>query len=540
MRPPGDALPRSRPRAPAEDGGTLIEPPLTSVERLLAGNQRAWQACRRDIGGVPLPELVRQARGELLAVATAHTRAYRDIDVPPAEGRIVLAGHQPQMFHVGVWAKHFVLSDLARRHNATAINLVIDNDTLKSASLRVPGGLITAPTARAIEFDAARPEAPHEDRPIADRGLFASFGQRAGDEIASLVADPLLREYWPLVVDRSRATDNLGACLAQARHQLEASFGLTTLEVPQGRLCDQPAFRRFALHLLAELPRFRQIYNQSLAEFRLTNRVRNARHPAPDLTVDDDWQEAPFWIWRADQPRRRALFTRRVAGELHLSDRGSIRERVPFKNDGISEPTFEALEELANRGLRLRTRALTTTMWARLALGDLFVHGIGGAKYDEVTDLLIERWLEVAPPAYLTVSATLLLPIERPRVTPDDLRRVRRDARELTYHPESWLNRMPTVDNPPPWSALLAQKRAAIATEPTPSTSKQRCRTIRQANASLQFWLADERSRIDRESAEISERLRREAILGSREWAFCLYPRDRLRDFLLEIGPTNA
>ena len=37
-------------------------------------------------------------------------------------------------------------------------------------------------------------------------------------------------------------------------------------------------------------------------------------------------------------------------------------------------------------GIRLRTRALTTTMFARFLLGDLFVHGIGGAKYDELGD----------------------------------------------------------------------------------------------------------------------------------------------------------
>ena len=41
---------------------------------------------------------------------------------------------------------------------------------------------------------------------------------------------------------------------------------------------------------------------------------------------------------------------------------------------------------LPSRGIRLRTRALTTTLFARYVLGDLFVHGIGGAKYDELGD----------------------------------------------------------------------------------------------------------------------------------------------------------
>ena len=40
---------------------------------------------------------------------------------------------------------------------------------------------------------------------------------------------------------------------------------------------------------------------------------------------------------------------------------------------------------LQTRGIKLRSRALTTTMFVRLFLADAFLHGIGGAKYDEVT-----------------------------------------------------------------------------------------------------------------------------------------------------------
>ena len=69
------------------------------------------------------------------------------------------------------------------------------------------------------------------------------------------------------------------------------------------------------------------------------------------------------------------------------------------------------MAELAGRGIRLRTRALITTLFARLFLGDLFLHGIGGAKYDQVTDLLVERFFGVKPPGYMTLTATLRLPI---------------------------------------------------------------------------------------------------------------------------------
>ena len=39
-------------------------------------------------------------------------------------------------------------------------------------------------------------------------------------------------------------------------------------------------------------------------------------------------------------------------------------------------------------GWELRPRALTLTIWARLLIADLFVHGIGGAKYDRISDTM--------------------------------------------------------------------------------------------------------------------------------------------------------
>ncbi len=60
-----------------------------------------------SLGDWSWTELARQAREEMLAEAIAWTRQYRDVDVPPST--IFLAGHQPQLFHPGVWLKNFAL-----------------------------------------------------------------------------------------------------------------------------------------------------------------------------------------------------------------------------------------------------------------------------------------------------------------------------------------------------------------------------------------------------------------------------------------------
>ncbi len=75
---------------------------------------------------------------------------------------------------------------------------------------------------------------------------------------------------------------------------------------------------------------------------------------------------------------------------------------------------------LEAEGFKVRTRALTTTLFARLFLADLFIHGIGGGKYDELTDAIVRRFYGFEPPRYLVLSATRWLPLPSFPVTSDD------------------------------------------------------------------------------------------------------------------------
>ena len=92
-----------------------------------------------------------------------------------------------------------------------------------------------------------------------------------------------------------------------------------------------------------------------------------------------------------DLDRRRSATAQAVrspAGqETVLSDRQAVEIRLPLTPDGDAARAVEQLADWGRRGVKIRSRALITTLWARLVLGDLFLHGIGGAKYDQVTDL---------------------------------------------------------------------------------------------------------------------------------------------------------
>src|SRR6185503_13399807 len=49
-------------------------------------------------------------------------------------------------------------------------------------------------------------------------------------------------------------------------------------------------------------------------------------------------------------------------------------------------------------------------MFFRLMLADQFVHGIGGGRYDQVTDDVISRFFEIDPPRFAVTTATLYFP----------------------------------------------------------------------------------------------------------------------------------
>ena len=541
MTPGHEHLEYRRLRAPRENGAALIDPPKRGIEPIIRSNRRTLEAYCYDCQGRCLTKLSRQARSDLLKEARRWTSAYRDVQepVPSRPETIFLAGHQPQLFHAGVWFKNFALGALARHHQAVAINLLIDSDTVKGNSLRVPGGTLENPEAVAIPMDVAGPPIPHEQRRIIDTDLFGGFGRRVFERVCPLVADPLIGEYWPSVVERSKETDNLGACLAQSRHQLEGRWGWNTLEIPQSRVCESPAHHWFVAHLLAQLPRFRQTYNRVVSEYRRTHRIRSAAHPVPNLRRSGEWLEAPFWIWSDEAPQRRPLFVKHLANQTLLSDRDSLEIALPLTADQDADQAVDRLSELATKGIKLRSRALITTLWARLALGDLFIHGIGGAKYDQVTDALIARFFGLTPPDFLVLSATLHLPIAQENPLPRDVRTIRQQLRELEFHPERYVDAQ-TLQNSGHSEAptdLIADKTHWIRTPRTPENAARRYREIRRINRELQPWVADLRKQLLAEVGQTTKSTKARTVLSWREYAFCLFPEKTLQDFFDGLLP---
>jgi hypothetical protein len=524
------AIVRRRLRAPTLDGAALLEPPLATEIQVLLDNRSRLLSSEPTILGQSLAAQANSARIELVRLARSYTADYRDIPSPPqpdSQTPLILAGHQPQLFHPGVWFKHFVLSELANRAGAQAINLVIDNDVAGPAAIKVPSGSLAEPVLESVPYDGPDREIPFEERAILDEACFESFGARASATIAPLVARPLVRELWPLACAAARRTGSLGRALAEARHKLEGQWGLNTLEVPLSLVCDTDSFRTFAARLLADLPGLREVHNSSLAEYRRVNKIRSRSHPVPKLAAEGDYLEAPFWLWTRDHPRRRRLFARRVGKKLEVTDRDRVTFDLSLVPDTDLSAAGEQLRALAERGIKLRPRALITTAYARLFLADLFVHGIGGAKYDQLTDAILARFFGVEPPPFAFATATLRLPIERPQETSADLVKLEETLRQLRFHPERFVS-----ESSGEFGQLIGEKRRLVATEPLPELRRARHLRIEAINAELRAAVTEIHKNLLEEQGRLEKRVRAGGLLGSREFSFCLFPGEYVREKL--------
>lgn len=525
-------------RAPTGDGQTLCVPPWSAARDLLNRNRTDIQSRKGDLLGHSIAVLTQAARSAVLEAAAEYTRSYADVPVPSrADFPLVVTGHQPGFVHPGVWLKNFAAAQLAADSGGVAISLVIDSDLCRATSILVPTGSVTHPQSEHVPYDAAGAQTPWEERRLADRATWQSFGTRAAQTIAPLVAGPLVSQWWPEVVGQRPEQGMLSLALSQARHRLELAWGNKSCEIPQSLVCQTAPFRRFTIALLAAAEKFRDAHNESLAEYRREHRLRNHAQPVPDLALADDWIEAPFWLWSTADTSRRALFVKRVQNELRLSDRAGFEGTLPLPSGGDPGDAVQQLAEWEAHGVKLRTRALTTTMFARMFLADVFIHGIGGAKYDQVTDAICERLFGFRPPTHVMLTGTLRLPIPHVADSLDKERQLRQALRDLRYHPENSLadcaispRDRQSVDQ------LVERKLAWVHTVKTPENAAERHRHIVAANEALANWTTARREQLEQELRETDRRRRGNRLLESREYPFCLFPHDLLRGFLLDFS----
>jgi hypothetical protein len=540
---------------PPNHGDTLIHPAPAELPRLARQNRKALRAADCPLLDASLAEYRGQVRRGLLG--TDDTLA-------------IVTGHQPEFIHPGVWAKHVVACRLAEAVNGRAINLVVDHDESRRPALSIPvqrdgrwhrQPVPTTVAPGAWPFDQLPAPTAEECQQIANAAR-----QHLGPHLAGSML-PIYLEAWSRTggadAPTGRESADWAAAHLRGREAVEQRLGINIEDI-RSRDLDTSGF---VVALLQDAQRFATHYNEALAAYRRAQRIRQPLRPMPDLVREGHRCETPFWAYRPRGPRERLLAERR-GGILHLSTPEHVVGTLPADRPithAEAAPLLAALDSW-----QIRPRALTFTLWARLCLADLFIHGIGGALYDRITDRIISSYFDLTPPAFACVSATLHLGLvdssrrgvgsqnevrsspngsdepdrpvgpngsKGPNAELETVRAHRRALRDLIFNPQRHLAATSgTAD-------LIEARREAARTAANLKRSNIRDRhrrrdiylKIRRLNAQL---LAAAPEAVPRARAALQDaefRHDQARITRDRTYFFALYPEERLRELLANL-----
>lgn len=477
-------------RAPEEDGRFLIWPEPARLLRDTLANQKRLSACEARIQNVPLGELRRRQR-EL----AGHGYERRPL---------IVSGHQTELYHPGVWAKLVLIDAAASKLGGAAIHLAVDTDAAKHLHLRWPGG------AEPISQDSSLTSA-------AWSGLLAAptpahlnnVREKFTAAAAAWPFAPLATEF--LTMDWRGRT--LPEAMAASLHALDSRLGLHYAPVLASPLWMGEPHLALAHHVMARMGEFAAAYNEALAAYRRENRIKSPGRPWPDLRVENGRCEAPFWLDDLSAGARSRAVLSRVADRWELRTGDQCFTFDPAA-DGWSAAAALATF-LRDRQLRLSPRALMLTTFVRLLLADQFVHGIGGGRYDQVTDRVIAGFFGIEPPAFSVCTATLYFPLAlgQRRL---DLYPILQEGRRLRH-------------------GLLSEEkmRAVQEIESLPRHSPQRQELFYQMHRKLSAAMRGTAwEQWERRLAEAEELRRQQKDLFDRELFYAVQPAERLKELM--------
>jgi hypothetical protein len=480
------------------------------------------------IGGVQLEELRRQARADFLEQCRRFGCGPDASDTAAVDKLWFMTGHQPELYHPGVWAKNFAVASVAQACGGVGLNLVADTDQIKSDAVRVVAGTIDAPKAVTVSFDSVDDGRPFEAWRIRDEAVFRRFGEAIHAESAALPDDPLIDSFWPgvLAVDSPSGTKRISL----TRHKIESSWGFGLAEAPMSHWAETPAVIRLFSAILADLPRFHQIHDERLTAYRREHKIHSRNHPVADLTQEGEWFEAPLWVWRDATPLRKKLWIKTMPGSqaiaLRIDGEPQAIGTLPIDIGRIDESAIAQFAEWAGAGIRIRPRALVTTALCRILLADLFVHGIGGAIYDVLGDSVFAQFFDMPMPEYAVMSATLrLADFPESRLAQDRDTQIRL-RRYLCWQAE----RLDMAATDAEVEALLAEKEQWLAW-PTEERRERRRRAVelRRINREIAHRLSDPIHEAEERIETLSRRTANESLVRSREFSIVIHSIARLR-----------
>lgn len=499
-------------QTPPDHGSTLVIPAPDKIAFAIRDNTQTFFDAQTLIINKPL----------------SHWRSHtKEALCGSSEKPLIVIGHQPGFMHPGVWAKHIVAMRLADAIGGKAINLVVDNDAPRSTTFAIPTVSNNKLSIKQIRFAQIPAGYAYEQIPAMTKAQIDQFARSVQGAMGDRYNDSQMPAY---IKGLNRGFNNAGGAVdwvdqaIAARKAVEEKFDIHIDDHRVSQVWTSPLL----IDMLIHAERFVDSYNRALKWYRNEYRVRSQNRPIPDLACKDNRCELPLWAYHKQEPRRRCFVEKRNS-KLHLF--ADHEEMGVLPVNGLEAEEYLHLITTQLNGWRIRPRALTLTLWARLLLADLFIHGIGGAKYDRITDRLIEDYYQLQPPHMACVSATLWMDLPTTETTNESITKLRHASRDLKYNPQRHIRQctelQPLLEQKEELLKLTTQlKKQRPPDRPARRKAFEQIRSLNQAMLDIHPDVTSNlHSAIHRADAEFEQN----TIARDRTYFFGLYNKNSLQ-----------
>jgi hypothetical protein len=178
-------------------------------------------------------------------------------------------------------------------------------------------------------------------------------------------------------------------------------------------------------------------------------------------------------------------------------------------------------------------KALMLTLFCRLFVADLFIHGVGGGRYDQVTDDVIRRYFGVEPLAFAVASMTMYLPLGARVVTNEDVEAASMALNRMRHNPDQALDQVEfdSSDERSRAQRVADEKARLVAAIASPDADKKTLgRRIREINEELGDLMAPYSRVLQEELDELLRMQEASEILTDRTYPFCFWSPSEVAD----------
>lgn len=366
--------------------------------------QRIFAANRAGLQEQPEYDKRRTLRSAMLAAAEEYDREVDRIakeaglsfkrDVSRKDDSIVMSGHQPEIFHSGLFHKVRRLSDCVRDFPATGIQIIIDTDEGEAGRIIFPRKDNFGLRYEIVSLSSS--EGLYLRQKLADRNVIVEAWRKIIEGLESSGS-----EFSSTSANRARDIyTSLGGVSVSAANSIVRSHfeDRKYLELPLSRLFSLPAVAEELDKIISHPLNLVSSYNSTLDSYRKEHKIENPANPFPNLDVTDGKVELPVWAIDQSLETRQKVYIEFEENSFSVV----IANQVEWKGD---------LSGLQSGWAAIRSKFLFVprgaliTLFLRYLFSDLFIHGLGGARYDKFTDLLAKNYLKRTLP--LSVSASV-------------------------------------------------------------------------------------------------------------------------------------